>query len=182
MPEADSAAAIASPPADAAAWVPPPVDPQAEALLQQPLRRRLLDLIQERPGVHASELCRQAGEPWGTVQYHLSLLRKTNLVSALDAGRERRLFPIGMDPAHARLLAILNHGRRGEIAAYIQHHPGSRQVDICDAVDVTRKTFRLAVRPLVDEHLVFERRGLQSTRYFPEAALEPLLHSTPPHL
>jgi len=148
-------------------------------ILDQPLRRRLLDLIHDKPGVHASELCRQAGEPWGTVQYHLSLLRKTSLVTALEAGRERRLFPVGMDPMHARLLAILNHGRRGEIATYIRDHPGSRQVDICEAVDVTRKTFRLAVRPLVEENLVRERRGLQSTRYYPEPTLDPLLSNPP---
>jgi predicted transcriptional regulator len=166
MPDGEPAVAPGSNP-----FAAPPAGIDVEALLEQPLRRRLLDIIHDRPGVHASELCRQSGEPWGTVQYHLGLLRKTSLVTALEAGRERRLFPMGMDPARARLVSLLSHGRRGEIAHYIREHPGSRQVDICDAVDVTRKTFRLAVRPLVDEHLVAERRGLQSTRYYPEPSL-----------
>lgn len=140
-------------------------------LLDQPMRRRLVDLIASRPGIHASELCREAGEPWGTVQYHLSLLHKGELVRAVEAGRERRFFPAGMDPARARLLALLNQGRRPEVAQYIRAHPGTRQVDVCDALDVSRKTFRHSVHPLVAENLIQEKRGLQNNRYFP---LEPL--------
>jgi predicted transcriptional regulator len=140
-------------------------------LLEQPMRRRLLQIIEERPGIHASELCRESGEPWGTVQYHLSLLHKGELVTTIEAGRERRFFPNQVDPARARLLAILHQGRRLEIASFIQGHPGARQVDICDALSLSRKTFRHAIEPLVEEGLVQERKGLSFNRYFPEEPL-----------
>jgi predicted transcriptional regulator len=148
-------------------------------LLEQPLRRRLLTLIQDRPGIHASELCREAGEPWGTVQYHLSLLHRSEMVTAVEAGRERHFFPSQVDPEHARLLAILHQGRRHEIAAFIRAHPGSRQVDICEAIEVSRKTFRSSIEPLVAEGLVHERRGLQNNRYFPQDGLVELLGPEP---
>src|SRR5438105_7738325 len=93
-------------------------------LLDQPLRRRLVGIIGERPGIHASELARESGEPWGTVQYHLSLLHKGQAVTSVEAGRERRFFPNGVAPARARLLAILGQGRRPEIASFIRDHPG----------------------------------------------------------
>ncbi len=144
-------------------------------LLEQPLRRRLLDMIAEQPGIHASQLCRSAGEPWGTVQYHLSLLHKGEMVTSVEAGRERRFFPSAVDPAKARLLALLHQGRRSEIAAFIRDHPGSRQVDICDALDVSRKTFRSSVEPMVEEGLVHERRSLQDNRYFPQDGLVEIL-------
>lgn len=144
-------------------------------LLEQPLRRRLLDLIADQPGIHASELCRTAGEPWGTVQYHLSLLHKGEMVTSVEAGRERRFFPSEMDPRRAQLLALLHQGRRSQIASFIRDHPGSRQVDICDALDVSRKTFRSSVEPMVEEGLVHERRSLQDNRYFPQDGLVEIL-------
>lgn len=152
---------------------------EAENLLDQPMRRRLLALIGEHPGIHASQLCREAGEPWGTVQYHLSLLHKGDLVTSVEAGRERRFFPGEIDPARARLLAMLHQGRRQEIARFIQENPGTRQVDICDALDVSRKTFRSSIEPLLGEGLVHERKGLQSNRYFPQESLAPTLEGAP---
>jgi predicted transcriptional regulator len=153
--------------------------PPRSSLSEQPMRRRLLDLIATRPGIHASELCREAGEPWGTVQYHLSLLHKGDLVRAVDSGRERRFFPPSTDPAKARLLALMNQGRRPEIAAYIRAHPGVRQVDVCQALGISRKTFRNSVLPLIAEGLMTERRSLQNNRYFPQSTLEPLLEEFP---
>lgn len=154
--------------------------PERERLLEQPVRRRLLDLIASRPGIHGSELSREAGEAWGTVQYHLSLLHKNDLVHAMETGRERRYFLPGLEPARARLLALMNQGRRPEVAQFIRDHPGSRQIDVCEALDVSRKTFRGAVQPLVAEHLIHERRGLQNTRYFPLDGLSQLLDDTAP--
>lgn len=141
----------------------------------QPLRRRLLDLIGEKPGIHASELARASGEPWGTVQYHLSLLDKGQAVTSIESGRERRFFPPDVEPARARLLAILGQGRRPEIASFIHDNPGARQVDICGALAVSRKTFRSSIEPLVEEGLVHERKGLQSNRYFPQPPLRDLI-------
>jgi predicted transcriptional regulator len=152
---------------------------EPNSLLDQPLRRRLLGIIEEKPGIHASELARESGEPWGTVQYHLSLLHKGQAVTSVEAGRERRFFPHEVDPARARLLALLGQGRRPEIATFIRDHPGARQIDICDALDVSRKTFRNSIEPLVEEGLVQERKGLQSNRYFPQPPLAELMPQPP---
>ena len=139
------------------------------------MRERLLAIIESRPGIHASELCRSAGEPWATVQYHLSLLHKGEMVTSVEAGRERHFFPAETDPMRARMLAMLLQGRRPEVARFIRDHPGSRQVDICDALELSRKTFRSSVAPLIEEGFVHERRGLQNHRYFAQGGLEPLL-------
>lgn len=145
-----------------------------ERLQSQHLRARLLRMIDDHPGLHASGLCRATGEPWGTVQYHLSLLEKANLVSAVEEGRERHFFPPTVDPTRARLLALLEHGRCGDLVSYIRTHPGQRQVDICDATQLSRKTFRSHVQRLMDEGLVEARTGLQSSRYYPAAGMDAL--------
>lgn len=141
-------------------------------LRDQPVRKRLLGLIQAKPGIHASELAREVDEAWGTVQYHLSLLRKAEMVQSMAAGREKRLFPHDVDAVKVRLLSLLHQGRRHEIADFILTNPGMRQVDICDALHVSRKTFRSSIRPLVKEGLVDEKRGLHDNRYFPAEDLE----------
>lgn len=152
-------------------------DADPQALLAQPVRKRILDLIRRRPGIHASALCRESGEAWGTVQYHLALLDKGDLVTAVSAGRERRFFAGGVDPEKARMVGVLNQGRRQEIARFIQENPGSRQVDVCTAVSVSRKTFRASIAPLVDAGLVSERKGLQTNRYFADEELRSLLQN-----
>lgn len=151
----------------------PDADPTR--LSGQPVRRRLIGLISDRPGIHASQLCREMDESWGTVQYHLGLLRKADMVYSTTEGRERQFFPPGLDPEHARLVATLRRGRRSEIARFIHANPGTRQVDICREVAVSRKTFRASIDPLVGAGLVRERRGLQTNQYFPGDSLDLLL-------
>ncbi len=155
-------------------------DADPRRLLAQPVRRRILDMIHRRPGIHASALCRESGEAWGTVQYHLALLDKGELVTSVSSGRERRFFAGGIDPEKARILGVLNQGRRQEIARFIRDHPGSRQVDVCNAVSVSRKTFRASIAPLVSEGLVAERKGLQTNRYFAGDSLAELLRADEP--
>lgn len=147
----------------------PEADP--EQIRSQPMRKRILGIITGRPGIHASELTREVDASWGTVQYHLGLLRKAEMVDSVAAGRERRFFPSGVDPTKARLLSLMTQGRREEIARFIRDHPGSRQVDICDALDVSRKTFRNSVRPLIEEGVLDERKSLQTNHYFADDAL-----------
>lgn len=140
-------------------------------LLEQPVRKRLFGIIRKEPGIHASEICRETGEAWGTVQYHLSLLQKSELVTSVDAGRERRFFPGGIEPEKARLLGLMQSGRRQDIVSWIRDNPGTRQVDVCNALAVSRKTFRSAVAPLMAAGLVQEQRGLQANRYFVDDAV-----------
>lgn len=150
-----------------------------DPLTQQPVRARLLRLIEDRPGLHASSLCRESGQPWGTVQYHLSLLEKADLVSTVETGRERHFFPPGTDARRARLLAVLGHGRRADVATFVREHPGCRQVDICEGTQLSRKTFRQNMPELLAEGLVQERLGAQSNRYYPGPELETVLSREP---
>lgn len=136
-------------------------------------------MIEENPGLHASGLQREAGEPWGTVQYHLSLLEKAELVSTVDTGRERHFFPLGTDARRAKLVAMLGHGRTRDVALHIREHPGARQVDVCQATSMSRKTFRASIASLVGEGLVDERLGAQSSRYYPNETLDAILPREP---
>lgn len=144
-------------------------------LPRQPLRQRVMGLIRREPGIHASQICRETGQPWSTVQYHLRLLQQTEMVTSVDTGRERGFFPDDIDAEKANLVMLLREGRKEAIARLIQAQPGIRQVDICRAAPVSRKAFRRSVDSLIEAGLVAEHRGLQTNRYFPGAELRDLL-------
>ncbi len=146
-----------------------------DALLDQPVRKRLMGLIRRSPGIHASEICRETGEAWGTVQYHLSLLQNNEMVMSMEIGRTKRFYSPDAAGSRMEMIGMLSHGRRAEIARFILDNPGLRQVDVCKAVAVSRKTFRSSMAGLVDAGLVAEHKGLQTNRYFPDEALAPLL-------
>ncbi len=153
-----------------------------DRLMEQPVRKRLMGLIRRKPGIHASEICRETGEAWGTVQYHLSLLQRNEMVTSMEAGRTRRFYPPDATTARMEMVSLLEQGRRGEIARFILENPGLRQVDVCQAVSVSRKTFRSSMADLVDAGLVDEQKGLQANRYYPDSALVPLLQDPEPAL
>lgn len=146
-----------------------------EPLLMQPVRQRLMGIIRRRPGLAATELRREVGEAWGTVQYHLALLQESHMVTTVEAGRGRLFFADGVDPQRARLIGALHQGRRQEIAHFIRDHPGVRQVDLCHAVSVSRKTLRASISALVEAGLVLEHKSLRENRYFAQEPLEELL-------
>ncbi len=151
----------------------------SDDLLAQPVRKRLFGIIKREPGIHASEICRESGEAWGTVQYHLSLLQQNDMVQSVEAGRERRFFPPDIQPEVARLLGLLHCDRRQGIVSWLREHPGARQVDVCNALSVSRKAFRSAVGPLVAEGLVQEQKGIQTNRYYVDEGVHGVVSPSP---
>lgn len=65
----------------------------AADLLGHPARKRIVELVRERPGVHMRELNRLAGGGWGGFRQHLRLLEAGGYVTLVKAGGQRRVFP-----------------------------------------------------------------------------------------
>lgn len=57
-----------------------------------PIRRRLLDVIVQEPGLGVQDLARKAGCGWGTVTYHVAMLEKLGYVQSRRIGLRRCLF------------------------------------------------------------------------------------------
>ena len=52
-------------------------------------RRRLLDLLAQRPGATRAELARASGLSWGVVASHLATMEARGEVTSVAAGRKR---------------------------------------------------------------------------------------------
>ncbi|HET6399150.1 MAG TPA: helix-turn-helix domain-containing protein [Candidatus Thermoplasmatota archaeon] len=89
------------------------------ALLDQPTRRRIHELVEADPGILFSHLRKRLALPAGVATHHLQVLEAHGLVASVRAGSRRHLYPAGRAPsgaplpAHAqRILSLLGSGAR----------------------------------------------------------------------
>lgn len=62
------------------------------------LRRRILLLVEEYPGLHLREIQRRAGTSAMLAEYHLNILEKLGLITSSTRGRYRDFFPLRSVP------------------------------------------------------------------------------------
>lgn len=145
-------------------------------LLEQPTRKRILGVIQHRPGIKISNLCKETGAGWGTVKHHLYLLEKAGLVVPRSTGRDCLLFPSDFPVENLAATEALCHGRAGHLATAIAESPGASQRELCTRLNMTRKIIRRYVELLASAGLVSERREARFQRYYPNPKLQGFLH------
>lgn len=161
-----------------AAWNPPATSiPSTVAgqdgreLLLQPMRRRMIDVIRKEPGIKISQLCRVTDAGWGTVKYHLHLLKKAGLIVSRSTGRDCLLFSSDYPVEELPVKEALRQGRADQLAQAIADKPGASQKELCAQVHMTRKIIRRYVEVLESAGLVVERRDAQFQRYYPNPKL-----------
>lgn len=157
-------------PADPSAAAPAPVEPERR-LLDQPMRRRMVEVIRSQPGIKISQLCKETDAGWGTVKYHLQLLKGAGLVVARAAGRDCLLFTSDYPARDLPVTEALRQGRARELATAILATPGASQKELCERIHMTRKIVRRYVGLLSAAGLVEERRDAQYQRYAPTQRL-----------
>lgn len=60
--------------------------------LAHPERRRILDILKQRPGVCVNELCAYFDTSRIAVHKHLQVLERAQLIQSVKSGRERKLY------------------------------------------------------------------------------------------
>lgn len=144
---------------------------ETDRLLEQPMRRRILDTIRREPGIKISQLCRETSAGWGTVKYHLHLLKKAGLIVSRNTGRDCLLFSSDLPSDQLSVTEALRRGRASNLAAAIANTPGATQKELCERIQMTRKIIRRYVGLLSKAGLVSERRDAQFQRYYPQPRL-----------
>lgn len=99
------------------------------ALLEHPLRARVFQVIQENPGIHASELSRQVGAGWGTIVHHLDKLEKGRLVTARRVNNQKCFFEDGgkVSRQDMAIAGAVRGDSASLITAYVTAHPMTSQ-------------------------------------------------------
>jgi predicted transcriptional regulator len=137
---------------------------EQERLLQSALRRQIVELVRENPGIPIGELRKRLPVGWGTLYHHLIKLERSGLLRAAVSGRRRLLYPgdagpLGNDPDARSIL----RGRTAQrLARAIVARPGRSVADIVDEMAESPRVIYYHLKRMLDAGLV---TSSSETRY-----------------
>lgn len=149
-------------------------------LLGNRRRLQLYGLVEQRPFVHVRELHRLSGLGYGCVSYHLSMLKKRQLVSSVRVGNQELYYVprLGFGAEEMRRLARLAHPTRRAMADVVLSAGSATQRDLARALSVSQGLVSMQLAKLVRVGLL-EAAGKLPRRYAPTPLLLSWLR---PHL
>jgi predicted transcriptional regulator len=124
-----------------------------DRMLENEVRQRLHEAIEQDPGLSMGVLRDRTGVAWGTAVYHLHRMERTGLVVSLRQGGYRRYFSPHASSRHRSHIAVLSHPTAQRIALFVHGHPGTDQGSVCRELGL--------LHPAASKHLGrFETLGL----------------------
>ncbi len=158
----------------------------ADPLLDLDIRRRIVGLIREYPGLHVRDLARRLQTSVALVEYHLPLLLEAGLLSEVREDRYQRLFlgPEGggaaLPEGDRRVLGILRERLPLRIVLHLLDQKGpARHKEVADALGLGKSKLSFHLRKLESAGVV-EKTEEGAFRPKDRRRLMRLLHAHPP--
>lgn len=144
-----------------------------DALKDHPVRARILQVLEERPGASIIELQEETDVAWGTVVYHLGRLSQARHIVSQKDGRNHRFWTESDPEARNRKAAfVLKRATPAAIAATVRAEPGIHQGALCDRLEIRPATASKYLKRLAQEGLVSVTARAQRRHYYPTPSLE----------
>lgn len=145
-------------------------------LLENETRARLVELIEENPGLSQQELCDEVGAGWGNTVYHLQRLEQADFIRSEKQGHHRRFYRVGeMETGEIEALGVLKNDNANKIARYLLQEPGCNQKQVCQALDISPSLAHKWISRLEENDLVTSEREWRSKHYTPDERLDQLV-------
>lgn len=142
------------------------------ALLDNPVRARVHDVVTQDPGLSLSEVRARTGIAWGTAVHHLRRLEDHGMVVSVNLLAHRRYFAANTPAASQRTaLAVVIHPTARRIAQLVIERPGIDQSGICQALGLNNPAASKHLRQFEAQGLVHSHRSGRSRFYRPTDAL-----------
>ena len=121
-------------------------------------RRRILQLVNQYPGLHLREVQRRVKSSVHLVEYHLNVLERLSLVESHEEGGYRRFFPAqggraGLTPQERSWLSLLRQNVPLGVTLYLLDRTRATHGELADVVPVTKSTLTYHLKNM-------ERAGL----------------------
>lgn len=117
-------------------------------------RDRLLEVIQDVPGINKLELCQRTGLGWGTVFRHVKILEERGDLEVLRDGRATQIFPAAVPPEQRRWLTALHDDEAEALLEEIQKRGEGRTQELAGDLGISRKVVRRHLSVLCDAGLL----------------------------
>lgn len=132
------------------------------------LRRRILLIVEEYPGLHLREIQRRANTSAMLAEYHLNILEKMGLVTSNTRGRYRDFFPartgaLHLDETDRRWLGLLRRPAILRIALLLLEGGAMRPIELARRLRLVPSTAAYQFKVMEDAGLaVVDRRSNRS--------------------
>lgn len=141
--------------------------PQAETVLDLATRRRIVEHVQDNPGLHLRALAEALAMPVSTLEYHCYHLAKHGHLSVREEGAFKAFYPAeGMDRRDKDILYLVRHDGPRRICAHLLLNPGATPADLKPATGLSGPTLSFHLNKLRKAGLVREEPAGRTKRLF----------------
>lgn len=136
---------------------------EKELAQQLEIRKRLIDIIKSKPGIHFREILRESEIAMGELEYHLHVLEKMELVSKKPNTHYTRYFPayeLGVEDK--RIMALLRQPMLREILLFLIQNEEAIHGDIKEEFKLGKSTVTFYMKKLEKSGIIErEKKGRQ---------------------
>lgn len=126
------------------------------------IRKRLVQLVEQFPGLHLREIARQAEMSEALALYHLDQLEEGGVVESRTEEQFRRFFPVEAPSIEERdrdLMALLRQRVPLQIALYLLAEGEATHGDITDQLELAKSTVSYHLDKLGKADFVTQEAG-----------------------
>ncbi len=130
------------------------------------IRKKLIDIIKNKPGIHFREILREANIAMGELEYHLHVLERTEIVSKTTASYYTRYYPayeLGVEDK--RIMGVLRQKMLRDILIFIMSNERTRHKDIAQHFALLKSTTSFYLDKLLKQGIVEKEKSGRSTIY-----------------
>ena len=121
-------------------------------------RRQIYQIIEKLPGIHFRELFRKLNISMGSLEYHLNVLERNNLIYPKKEGGYTRYFIKGkLGSENKELAAMLRNDRLRKMLFTLILNPGISHKALTDKLGWPKSTISFYLKKLLEKGVVEER-------------------------
>lgn len=129
-------------------------------------RRRVFQLIRERPGTYMREIERELDMQPGVLQYNLRVLEEMKLITSEGDGFRKRYFVVSdVSITERRVLSVLRQETPRRIVIYLLQHPGATSDELLSQFSFSRSALSFHMKRLTAAGLVRAERTGRASSY-----------------
>ena len=137
-----------------------------EDILELDNRRKIYQIISKFPGMYMREMEKVLGLAVGVLEYHLSYMVKSEILSIEEEGNKKRYF-IRDDVSYGDKITIglLRQKVPRRIVVNLMLNPGIKFKDVLEEFEVSKSTLSFHMKKLVDAEIVTATKEGRETSY-----------------
>lgn len=141
-------------------------------VLASPVRVRILQIVQDKPGITVRQVATRVQLSWATVKYHVARLEAAGYLRTVSVGGRRVCLPgHSHEPLVVAGRAVLSEPTARRIGVFLAANPGAGVGRIIEETGFSQRVVYHHVKRLVDHGLARTEPGYGYRRLHPTLAL-----------